>query len=347
MGLDEQLERLKRDLESLGSLEQVEESNDSYISVHREITLFREPEFFVIERGVEGYKMGFVDGGNHPFFSYGPIMLELNRLAHSVYRGVDRCSRHGPYSFLSFTFLAQQEVKTKIYGDKLAFMPEELGVRKTGLGQAFETVRLGGRARRIMELNYASYIVNEGLIDALILDGNLGHGNDDAELVSLAELFNACQRSRVTIVGFAKRTSLMVGGLPVTYFVDREARRKGFDYYSALIGKALRGDPSRSGHAETLLFVVKLSSRGVKPYLIEVAYAPDPESLLGALAENSTNMYAPGYPLGLVEVDRMARIQTTVEGKLLKLKLQQHLRDSPLLGEGLAHELLDVFNGSV
>jgi hypothetical protein len=344
--VDDELERLKRDLAALINLGQVEESDDSHIYAHRDITLFDEPEFFEIGGEVEDYKMGFVDGGNHSFFAYGPLIMELNRLAYVVYRGTDRLSRSGPHNFLSLTYLVNGEVKTKIYGDKLPFMLEELEPRKTGLGHAFETIRLGGRARRIMELNYAAYAAKTDSTEAVILDGNLGHGNDEAELASLVELFNVSQRSGVTVVGFTKRTSLMIEGLPVTYFVDKVARAKGLDYYSALIGKAVRGDPS-SNYVETQLFVTKLNSRGVKPYLVEVGLAKDVAKLFKALAANSTNVYAAGYPLGLVEADRIARIQTSIEGRMLKLKLQQHLKGSPLLNEGFAHDLLDVLNGSM
>ncbi|MEM0119924.1 MAG: hypothetical protein QW688_00545 [Thermoprotei archaeon] len=278
-----------------------------------------------------------VDGGNSPIINFGSLVVELNKVVGVKCPVQGEPTRLGPFKFLNLTYASGGSVNTKIYHREagLSFAPKQLDP-KVLRGQS-QTYVLAGRARRVMELLLATYIIFSGQPKVLLLDGSLGHTFDKAEINALNNLFDTATRSGVILAALTKVSSILYRGEPITHHVNRIAVKQGLKHYYTMVGKAYRGEMN----TETVLYVVKLNSLAKKPYLLEVYNAVDEDSaanLIYTLARNANNIAIPGYPQALALADRYARV-TAEEVSLIKTLLGKH-REVPLIGEAYAHELL-------
>ncbi len=335
----------------------------------RDIRLLAEPEFIDLVRESDSGFLGsvvFVDGGNASFLSYGAAVLEINRVAvirksfvvssepgggqvspgpHSEVSYVD--TKKELHHFLSLTYISEDRtLKTKFYSDEgESVLPADWVERETRHPFS-QAQRLGGRARKLAELWFAREAVRTQPPDALVLDGGLGHGNDISELQGLRTVFETCDENGVSLVGVSKRSAIFAGTLPITFAADRVAAAKGLKHYAALVGTAARAGTGSSSAFDTKLYVNKFSSAAKKPYLCEVFGELPPARLYSSLAVMSRGVYSPGYPSGLIEADRLARIDPQIEVQAMKLRLQKESGDLPLVREALAHDMLDIYSGN-
>ncbi len=336
----------------------------------RDIHLLAEPEFIDLERESDSGLMDslvFVDGGNASFLSYGAAVLEVNRVAlirkslaatklpgsgvrdsfepRSEVSYVD--TRKELHHFLSLTYISEDRMlKTNFYSDAADSVLPVDWVKRETQHPFSQAQRLGGRARKIAELLFAREAVRSQPPDALVLDGGLGHGNDISELESLRAVFESCDDNGTSLVGVSKRSAIFSGMLPITFAADRAAAAKGLKHYSALVGTAARAGSGSSSALDTKLYVNKFSSAAKKPYLCEVFGELPPAKLYSSLAVMSRGVYSPGYPSGLIEADRLARIDPQIEVRAMKLRLQKESGDLPLIREALAHDMLDIYSGN-
>jgi len=318
------------------------EEFEALVAQNKSVT-WTEPEAVFVELTEEAQKpVWFVDGGNHAFFNYAYLVAELNRVFAVCYSALDYVGALGPYNFLSFTFVEGGEVKTKLYHRALEFLEKQLENREIRKGEVI--ANLTGRARRVAELRLARHLVEREGAEIVVLDGNFSYLYDTAELKELTSLLSACHENGASLVGFAKKTTLSKKGRPITQYVEQIMRKQGKDFYWVKVGEAKRGqNPSYN----TKLFVAKLNSSAQKPYLVEV-FSNSSNRVLEVLTLNSSSVQSPGYPLGLVHADRVARIRTQIEGELVKLKLIRLAKSSEqlagVLQEAYSHDLLDALN---
>lgn len=324
----------------LDEFEGLEES----LYVPRNIQLLEEGSYRFREVRVGGDVWPFtcVDGGNATVMGYGGLVVEFNKVAGVEFSGVGRLRRHGPYKFLSLTYISQdspdsRRVDTKIYHceEGLRFAPRRLEPRLLRAGS--ETI-LTGRARRVMERLFASHLVSELGPRMLVLDGSLVHANDRAEIDALDGLLEKALERGVIVGALTKSSSINHRGEPLTHRVDRLARRLGFRHFYVEVGYARRGGKG----FETRLYVVRLNSLAKKAYILEVfnvAGEEEVSSVVRALAANSNNVALPGYPQALAWADISSRIREA-ELDALKIAFRKRKGD-PVVDEAFAHMLLD------
>lgn len=330
-------ESLTQLTERLAELTQIE---NEYPVELRDITLLDNFETIDIHPLKNDGDAWYVDGGNATVFDYWPFLIEVNRIVAVRYSGLDRTSIVGPFAFLSLTHKVGENLETATFGGP-SFLPSKLTPRHLKKLNSPSDMRLySGRARRGAELALATKLVVEGA-DIVVLDGNFGHSDDQAEADSLGCLFTKIRSGGRTLFGVTKRTIIKKEGVPITEFVDRYMRKRGRSYYCAKVGYAVRVNDT-----ESELYVCRLSSAGRKPYLIESLTTKLRDSM-GVLFSNSAALHSPGFPAGLVVADRFARINSQ-ETRLLKLKLigsfSENPRLSPYVLENYSHDLLDLLN---
>ena len=203
-----------------------------------------------------------------------------------------------------------------------------------------ETVRIGikrsspssivGIARRFAELQLAESVMQKlSQGDMFVLDGSLqkNYTNEDALISKLRE---TSLKNAITVVGFSKTNPILTTAN--SSFAPFLSHKKGKWFYSP-VGTSLQGAPFISFarlHEKSAHVFMMDSFQELKPehYAALAAYAHDPVFL--------------GYPYGLVEADRAARV-TQQEAISLQTQLGERLgRDSHnALTSKNAHGILD------
>jgi hypothetical protein len=331
-------EALMQLTERLAELTQI---GNEYPDDLRNITLLDRPELIDIQQlDKNDGDAWYIDGGNATVFDYWPFLVELNRMVAVRHTGLHKTSVLGPFTFLSLTYRERERLQTVTFGGP-SFLSSAASPRHLNkVSNPSDMKFYSGRARRTAELALATKLA-EADAKTVILDGNFGHSDDQAEVDYLAHLFTKVKSSGCTLFGLTKRTVIRKEGIPITEYTDRFMRKMGYNFYCARVGHAVRVNDTKSE-----LFVCRLSSAGRKSYLVETL-TPRIHDSVGILFANSAALHSPGFPAGLIEADRFARINQQ-EVKLLKLRLvgsfSADARLSPYLLENYSHDLLDLLN---
>ncbi len=257
-------------------------------------------------------RIAFVDGGNAEIFSAPNISLQALRVAVSVYRGTRReiskrkeiiclVSAQGDEKGITFKaeFFSEKE---KI--EPITFDPYDKTMTE-GNNRA-EISKAAGIARRFLEIALGAETaseLDEG--DIVVLDGSL-QCNYTGEKEKMENLYEQAAAGKVMVCGLSKTSRLMTD--------------KGFPFSSALAKIAPKGAWIYSPVAEfedekrkADIFFAKLHPSSKYVFMLEFHETPVKEAkeAAGKIAANSTDPVFFGYPYGLIEADRLARVENT------------------------------------
>lgn len=273
----------------------------------------------------------YVDGGNAQIACAPNFVVELARLHFCRFKGRARIKSNSiPHSIEFYTiccatseagrikyeteFVPVRDEWTNFLPDpadlKFDSFDETLVVRR----QRAPIVRVSNSARTFAEWNLARYLVNEELEegDILVRDGTLQTiVTNESKYANRA--YSAAMKKGVIFTGLSKTSSLLTTtGYPLLSSIDKLAEgtalKDGSWYYHPIV-KITHPDH----RAE--MFAVKLHD--ISEYVFRFEILRDQfqdmslkeiESVIGALAVNARDIGFPGYPYGLVEADRLARI---------------------------------------
>ncbi len=293
-----------------------------------------EPMFSALPSTGEKLKLAYVDGGSSELLSLPNMFIYLHKVAAVVYEGRDYVKRYGPYYFIScLAPSVNGRMKTTIFGD-LFFMDRCLE-HVSGFWHILNAV-----PRRVAEKRLAKHVIKDEC-DGVVLDGTLGFQNERNEINALKELIEIVEEREAILAGLAKSTKITYKGIPLTKLVEGRAKEKGLRYFIALVGKV--GEEPR----RTTLFVIKLSSAAVKPFLLEVFSEKRLNDLIYNLALSSCDPSIPGYPYPLIEVDKIAKVHVRDEFKAVRSRLIEKILERGgefLIKEALFHDLLNTIN---
>jgi len=273
----------------------------------------------------------YVDGGNAQIVCAPNFIVELARLHFCRFKGRERIKlTASPQSIVFYTVCCATAEGGKIkyetefvpVKDEWAkFLPDIADLKfdsfdKTLMvgNQRAPIDRVSNSARTFAEWSFARHLIDEELEegDILVRDGSLQTVvRNESKYANRA--YSAAMKKGVIFTGLSKTSSLFTTtGYPLLSSINELAEgtplKDGSWYYHPIV-KITHPDH----RAE--MFAVKLHDISEYVFRFEILRdqfqdmsSKEIESVIGALAVNARDIGFPGYPYGLVEADRLARI---------------------------------------
>jgi hypothetical protein len=293
----------------------------------------KKENFSDIKKTIIDKKTAFVDGGNLEIFRSPSLSLFFNRVYYTIYRENKRISNR---LFEFFTLIsAENSVNKIVFKADLHFTKNKLPIEEfyfdsfdpslvKGEKRA-EISSVGDTVRRLAELSAAKDID----ADFVVLDGTL-----EAIYPYEKEIIESIKSP---LFGLSKTTSLLTknGGTAV-------ALLKGFterDTWKYHLGKG-----NEKNHDVNIYFL-KLNYKSEYILRFETTKKDVADEVISILVENSKDPVFLGYPYGLIEVDKFARVskkeKETLQLQLMVLFGKHGEKIKPYLNSLNAHDILD------
>jgi len=327
----------------------VEEDTPKFSDKNYQPIKISKNNFHSIKETVSGRKIAFIDGGNAELLRVSNFSLHFIRLYYVIYKDNKRFkSEKKEFYCLVNSFDDKDEIhyKAKLF-DKPDFLDESdlifNSFDKTivnGINRA-EISKIGSVARRFAELGFAREVVSKlDKDDVIVLDGNL-QATITNENKYLDNLYGKAEENGVIVSALCKTSSLLTEkGDSVSALLLRLSSIEEPWYYYPVVN-------INSSNHKAEMFFVKLNENAdyVFRYELYKSLNYNIDEILTLLKKNSKDPLFRGYPYGLIEADRFARVSNN-EKEQLKLRLMAELgKEFKGLKEYLntmdAHDVLD------
>jgi len=273
----------------------------------------------------------YVDGGNAQIVCAPNFIVELARLHFCRFKGRERIRLTTlPQTIVFYTVCCataeggriKYETEFVPVKDEWAkFLPDIADLKFDSFDQTLTVGRqraqidsVSNSSRAFAEWSLSRHLINEELEegDVLVRDGTLQTVvTNESKYANRA--YSAAMKKGVVFTGLSKTSSLFTTtGYPLLSSIDKLAEgtplKDGSWYYHPIV-KITHPDH----RAE--MFAVRLHDISEYVFRFEILRdqfrdlsSKEIESVIGALAVNARDIGFPGYPYGLVEADRLARI---------------------------------------
>lgn len=290
-------------------------------------------------------KIAFVDGGNAEIIGSANFSLNLIRIGYVIYQNNKKITVK-KFEILAFVQTMNQNneiyYKTSFFKTKNYIELEEiyfssfdhtlmLGVNRAEINNVVNALR------RFAELKLAKLIADEEISDFIVLDGNL-QSTLTNENKYLNELYESCGKNNVILTSLSKTTSLFTdNGNLLSVVLQNISNLPAWFYYPIV-------EINNTNHKAEMFFV-KFHHKSKHVFRFEIfnAQRAKAEEIINELASNCIDPIFIGYPYGLVEADKIARISNQ-EKESLKTMFLVKLRNKNIekyLSSVNAHEILD------
>lgn len=291
-------------------------------------------------------KIAFVDGGNAEIIGSSNFSLNLIRIGYAVYQKNGKISAE-KFEMLVFIQAASHDneicYKTAFFTTKNSVPFEDMcfssfdptlmaGVNRAEIGSIANAIR------RFAELRIAKIISERGnFCDIIVLDGNL-QSTLTNENKYLNELYESCSKNNVILAALSKTTSLFTeNGNLLSVVLENISTLPKWSYHPI-------ADINNINHKAEMFFV-KLHDRSKHIFRFEIfnIQKAKAEETINNLATNCADPIFIGYPYGLVEADRIARISNREKESLrtMFLAMLKNKNIEKYLSSVNAHEILD------
>jgi len=278
----------------------------------------------------EDRTMCFVDGGNIAIIDTPSVVIQLCRLYFCKYKGEVRVAPSSLPQRLDFFVVSQavNEGRKIMYKSTLHardkslrwLMPDEADLYFSSLdrslmegNQRARLSRASSAARVFAEWRLASAVIDRELApgDILVRDGSL-HTRIRGEYNYADEAYESANRRNVIFTGLSKTSTLFTdSGMALLAAISKLAKRSGFDesrwFYHPIV------EINKFDHRADM-YAVKLHPRSEYVFRFEILkdqalkLGEERRKIFSCLAANSSDIAFPGYPYGLIEADRFARV---------------------------------------
>jgi hypothetical protein len=272
----------------------------------------------------------FVDGGNLEILGAPNFSIQFNRVYFNIFEAQHRVLWNSIPSRIEFLSATHSRFyKGEIFYDTSIFpledehkvlLPKEADLsfnsfdRTVTIGtQRADIERVASIARKFAEWKYAFHVVQKEMKEdnVLVMDGTLQTGFTN-ELKYASKVYSAAKSKGVIVTGLSKTSHLFTTtGLSLLGAVNKLADdcRIPFDSWYIPVAEVATTDHN------AVIFVVKLHRMSKHVFRFEVLRDQFKQlgqdgmnEILGQLAKNSQDVSFPGYPYGLIDADRFARV---------------------------------------
>lgn len=307
--------------------------------------------FLKIDKIESSKKICFVDGGNQEIIGAHNFSFQLIRAYYCIFQDNKKVE--------SKVFENYVLISTKKVSGKLCFVSkffpknkktEDIGLTRfdfdindaslsTGAsGVKIESV--GDAMRRFYEISVARFVCENKLCDALVLDGTL-EVMVTKEKEEMDKLYLASEKNNVSIFALSKTSSLITeSGKSLLGLLNGIGPKNEAFVYHPIV------DINSESH-KVFLYVCKLHPKSSYVFRIEKYKnsTMDKKEFLSILCINSRDAVFLGYPYGLIDADRFARVQNK-EVEMQKVRLFSNLGKNfekirYTLNSKNAHDILD------
>ncbi|MDP6600395.1 MAG: DNA double-strand break repair nuclease NurA [Candidatus Woesearchaeota archaeon] len=311
---------------------------------------FDKNNFTEIKKSESKNKIVFIDGGSSEIIKSSNFSLNLIRVYYTIYQNNKRINSK-KIDFYSF-------ISTKNINNELFYDCEFIGLNNNALpdkndlllSSLDETIKQGTvRAnisnvsnviRKFSEIKTAINIIdNLNNSDIIVLDGSL-QCTFTKEKKYFEELYMKAEEKNIIVCGLSKTTTLMTDrGNSIANALNKFDIDGKWFYHPVVDIKA-------SNHKAEMAFV-KLHEKSKYIFRFEI-YKEQKQFINNVLRIISNNCNDPvfmGYPYGLIEADKNARVSNNEKNMLLTLFSAKFGKDWEKIKESLssidAHEILD------
>ena len=301
--------------------------------------------FHEIKKFNSNKKIAFVDGGNAEIIASANFSLNLIRVCYAVYQN-NRKTNIKKSEILAFIKAINKNneiyYKTSFFKTKNYIELEEISFNSfdhtlmLGINRA-EISSVANAIRRFAELRLAKQIAEEKIADILVLDGNL-QSTLTNENKYLNELYESCNKNNVILTALSKTSSLFTdNGNLLSVVLDDISNFPSWFYYPIVEIKNL--------NHKAELFFVKFHDKSKHIFRFEIfnVQKAKAEEIINLLATNCIDPIFVGYPYGLMEADKIARVSNH-EKESLKTMFLVKLKSKNIdkyLSSVNAHDILD------
>jgi hypothetical protein len=324
------LEAAKKIVEKLNSVIIDEQLGKPHFSDKRVKTFPLISEGFKFIRGTKSKrKLFFVDGGNQEIIGAPNFSLQLNRIYFGIWAGKNRINEkkitkkveffsatYADYiddeiHYSTFIIPSNQKYKNLMPLEKdLSFNSFDRtlmnGGRRADIGRAASI------ARRFAEWHFSSKIVETEMVsdDVLVVDGTLQTTFTNEEKY-LKKLFKEAKKNSVVVTGLSKTSTLFTTmSLSLLGSINKLAE----DYNISGKWYFPIAESFNEDHEVVLLFL-KLNEISDRIFRFEVQREKfnsmkeiHLDEMMTLLSDNASDATFPGYPYGLIDADRFARV---------------------------------------
>ena len=313
---------------------------------------FNKNNFKIIKSTDSNKKIAFIDGGSAEIIKSSNFSLNLIRVYYTIYQQNKRISakKHDFYAFIS-TKNIDNELFYKVefikLNDENNIIPNNEDLLLSSLD---ETIKQGiSRAnisnvsnivRRFSELKTAiNLIENLKENDIIVLDGSL-QCTFTNEKKYFEELYKKATEKSIIITGLCKTTTLMTDkGNSISNALNK-FNIDGKWIYNPVV------DINSLNHQADLSFVkLHETSRYIFRFEIYKKQKENIDDVISLISNNCKDAVFIGYPYGLIEADKNARISNQEKDMMLTIFSTKFGKDWEKIKESLsnvdAHEILD------
>jgi hypothetical protein len=301
--------------------------------------------FHELKPSINNRKIAFVDGGNAEILGSANFSLNLIRVCYTIYQNnrkfaskkletlafVHALNQNNEIHYKACLFSKNKEVDL----DELSFSSFDKTLTK-GINRA-EIGTVVNAIRRFIEIKTANLISDNKIANIIVMDGNL-QGTITHELKFLNSLYDSCVKNNVVLCAISKTNSLFTdNGNLFSVVLDNISKLPSW-YYNPIVKIT-----SQNHKAE--MFLVKFHKKSKHIFKLEIFNEQNDKAvdLMSELAGNCNDPIFIGYPYGLVETDRAARVSNN-EKESLKTMFLLRLKNKNVerrLNSVNSHQVLD------
>ncbi len=291
-------------------------------------------------------RIAFIDGGNAEIIGSQNFSLNLIRVCCSIFRNNRKLSLK---KFEFFSLIRAIDEDGEICYKTDFFIPANYGISlgELSFNSLDPTLTLGvNRAeigsvanaiRRFAELRLAKLISDEKSAEVIVLDGTL-QSTLSNENTYLDELYSSCSANNVVLSALSKTSSLFTdSGNLLSVVLGNISKLPAWFYYPI-------AEINNVNHKAEMFFA-KFHSKSRHIFRLEIfnGQKAQAEETINLLASNCIDPVFIGYPYGLVDADKFARVskQEKESFKTIFLVKLKNKNIEKYLSSANAHEILD------
>lgn len=337
--MEEQI--IKQILEKISIKNDIKDESISFSDKRYRAFELDKKNFHGIGSAITDKKIAFIDGGNADILNLGDLSLQLVRVYYNIFHKNKKIEskRHDFYVLVQTIGKEDKiEYSVEISPNNLlgSLMFDSFDDTLSEGKHRVNISKIGEAVRRFLELHLAKVVVDRlDKGDIIVLDGSL-EASMTNEVDFFDGLFQKALEKDIIISGLSKSCTLLTDKGNSVLSVLKAISPAGCWYYYPAA-------EINSEEHQADLFFARLNENSKYIFKVDIfkknSYSPD--EVFSLLKDNSKDPVFLGYPYGLIDADKFARVSNN-EKEYLKTMLMVRLKREDLGDRSVdAHSVLD------